>query len=81
MLGKFGVPYLTFPFNILAIVTFLAFQTNYPETPQTTDAETFSNQTTVMLGSMAVSKNNKYFVLNICVLLSDIGYILILIYD
>ena len=32
-MGKFGVPYLTFPFNLLAIVTFLSLQTIYPAVP------------------------------------------------
>ena len=34
ILGKFGVPYLTFPFNLLAIVTFLSLQTIYPALPE-----------------------------------------------
>jgi len=34
ILGKFGVPYLTFPFNLLAIVTFLSLQTIYPSLPK-----------------------------------------------
>ena len=34
ILGKFGVPYLTFPFNLLAIVTFLSLQTIYPALPK-----------------------------------------------
>ena len=42
VLGKFGVPYLTFPFNILAITSFLTLQTIYPKEPAPAAIETLT---------------------------------------
>ena len=60
VLGKFGVPYLTFPFNILAIVTFLTLQTIYPALPEkdtlTSSYNTTSNNVTSVEIEFVVNK-------------------------
>ena len=63
ILGKFGVPYLTFPFNLLAIVTFLSLQTIYPAVP-TEDKNNLSYNCSLLETQFKVNKKmNENFLL------------------
>ena len=53
VLGKFGVPYLTFPFNILAITSFLTLQTIYPKEPAPAAIETLTGGCQEEMSSIA----------------------------
>jgi len=53
VLGKFGVPYLTFPFNILAITSFLTLQTIYPKEPAPTAVTTLTGGCQEEMSSIA----------------------------
>ena len=58
ILGKFGVPYLTFPFNLLAIVTFLSLQTIYPALPKEEVNALGYNCTSLETGFVVNKKTN-----------------------
>ena len=60
LLGKFGVPYLTFPFNILAITSFLTFKTIYPPLEEPLQPTSALNET--QLSPLGIALANGTFV-------------------
>ena len=59
VLGKFGVPYLTFPFNILAITSFLTFQTIYPPEAPLSTADEISPTAEVITAPLGIALINE----------------------